>query len=327
MSSKKYFYNPHTLRFEEYSVPLRKRFYSSLGFACAILVAGFCMYCISYAFFPSQKEKALLREIDQMKYEYDVVTTHLDQISGRLEQIHHKDNELHRLVLGMDPIDSTVWEAGVGGHERYASLMQFPHSGEMMAQTKKRVGQLERQMEMQARSLDSIERMAELKEEKLASIPSIKPVRVDLLKRDVTLMSGFGIRVHPVHKVPKMHTGLDFTCPTGTAIQATGNGVVTSIKKSATGYGLHVEIDHGFGYQTLYAHMSKAYVKMGEHVLKGQQIGLVGSTGTSTAPHCHYEVRYNGSPVDPIHYCLDGLTPQQYKQIVNQASMTVQSFD
>jgi septal ring factor EnvC (AmiA/AmiB activator) len=327
MSRKKYFYNPHTLQFEEFKIPLKKRFYSSLGLACAIIVSGFCMYCVTYAFFPSQKEKALLREIDQMKYEYDVVSTHLDQISDKLDHIHHKDNDLHRLVLGMDPIDSTVWEAGVGGHERYASLMQFPHGGELMTQTRKRVGQLERQMEMQARSLDSISIMAKLKEEKLASVPSIKPVRVDLLKRDVTLLSGFGIRVHPVHKVPRMHTGLDFTAPAGTAIQATGNGTVSSIKRSSSGYGHHIMINHGFGYETLYAHLSESYVKVGERVTKGQQIGLVGSTGTSTAPHCHYEVHYNGSPVDPIHYCLDGLTPQQYKYLVDQASLANQSFD
>lgn len=327
MSRKKYFYNPHTLQFEEYHIPLKKRFYRSLGLACGIMVTGFFMYCISYAFFPSQKEKALLREIDQMRYEYGVVSEHLDQLSGRLYQLHEKDNEMHRLVLGMDPVDSTVWEAGVGGHERYASLMQFPNSGEMMTSTRRRVDQLARQIELQAVSLDSISLMAQLKEEKLASVPSIKPVRVDLLKRNVTLLSGYGMRVHPVHKVPKMHTGIDFTAPAGTAIQATGNGVVTQIRESNTGYGLHIVIDHSFGYQTLYAHLSDSHVRVGEKVKKGQQIGTVGSTGTSTAPHCHYEVHYNGVPVDPIHYCLDGLTPQQYKWIVDQASRVNQSFD
>ena len=327
MSRKKYCYNPHTLQYEEYRIPLRKRFYRSLGLACGIIVSGFFLYCISYAFFPSQKEKALIREIEQMKYEYGVVSEHLDQLSNKLYEIHERDNDLHRLVLGMDPVDSTVWEAGVGGHERYAGLMQYPHSGELMTQSRKRVDKLARQMEMEAVSLDSVAIMAELKEEKLASVPSIKPVRVDLLKRDVTLLSGFGMRVHPIHKVLKMHTGIDFTAPAGTAIQATGNGVVTQIKESASGYGLHITIDHGFGYQTLYAHLSESHVKLGETVKKGQQIGLVGSTGTSTAPHCHYEVHYNGSPVDPIHYVLDGLTPSQYKQIVDQASRTNISFD
>ncbi len=269
----------------------------------------------------------MLREIDQMKYEFKVVSTHMDQLSDRLNQIHDKDNDLNRLVLGMDPIDSTVWEAGVGGHERYASLMQFPNGGELMAQTRRRVDQLARQMEMETRSLDSVEIMAKMKEDELASVPSIKPVRIDLLKRDVSLLSGFGMRMHPIHKVMKMHAGIDFTCPYGTAIQATGNGVVESIKNSPTGYGLHVTINHGYGYETVYAHMSSVQVEVGEHVLKGQHIGNVGSTGTSTAPHCHYEVHYNGVPVNPINYVLDGLTPQQYKQIVAQADHANQSFD
>jgi hypothetical protein len=327
MSSQKYYYNSHTLQFEEYRIPLKKRFYRTLGLSSAILVTAFGIYILAYTSFPSQKEKSLLREIDQMKYEYGVVATHLEQLAGRLNQIQERDAEVHRFMLGMEPIDSTVWEAGVGGHERYASLMQFPHSGEIMTLTRRRVDQLSRQMELQAGSLDSIETMALAKEEKLASIPSIKPVRVDLLRRNVTLLSGFGMRVHPIHKVRKMHTGIDFTAPTGTAIQATGNGVVVAIKESGSGYGRHIVIDHGFDYQTLYGHMAEIHVKLGEQVKKGQQIGTVGSTGTCTAPHCHYEVHYNGVPVDPIHYCLDGLTPQEYKSIVDQASIANQSFD
>lgn len=268
-----------------------------------------------------------MREIDQMKYEYGVVTTHMTQLSSKLNQIQERDANVHRFMLGIDPIDSTVWEAGVGGHERYASLMQYTNSGDLMAQTRKHLDQISRQMEMQSSSLDSVEVLALQKEEKLASIPSIKPVRVDLLKRNVTLLSGFGMRVHPIHKVRKMHTGIDFTAPSGTAIQATGNGVIVAIKDSGTGYGRHVIIDHGFDYQTLYGHMSEIQVKVGEKVIKGQQIGTVGSTGTATAPHCHYEVHYNGVPVDPIHYCLDKLTPAEYKMIVDQASVANQSFD
>ena len=327
MSSQKYYYNSHTLQFEEYRLPLKKRLFRSLGIASAILVTACGIYLLSYAFLPSQKEKALVRELDQIKYEYSVVNSHVDHLSTRLNQIHDRDGEVYRFILGMDPIDSTVWEAGVGGHERYASLMQFPNSGEMMTQTKRRVDQLMRQLELQAGSLDSLEMMALQKEEKLASIPSIKPVRIDLLKRNVTLMSGFGMRVHPIHKVRKMHTGIDFTAPTGTAIQATGNGVVTEVKSSGSGYGLHVVIDHGFDYQTLYGHMSDVHVRIGEKVKKGQQIGTVGRTGTATAPHCHYEVHYNGVPVDPIHYCLDKLTPREYKIIVSQAAAANQSFD
>jgi hypothetical protein len=150
MSNQKYFYNSHTLRFEEYRIPLKKRFFRSLGLTSAILMTSFGMYLIVYSFFPSQKERALMREMDQMKYEYGLVTAHMDQLSSRLNQSHERDGNVHRFVLGINPIDSTVWEAGVGGHERYASLMQYQHSGEMMAQTRKRLDQLSRQMELQS---------------------------------------------------------------------------------------------------------------------------------------------------------------------------------
>jgi murein DD-endopeptidase MepM/ murein hydrolase activator NlpD len=169
--------------------------------------------------------------------------------------------------------------------------------------------------------------MAKSREDMIASIPSIKPVRIDKLSKDMNLMSGYGIRLHPVHKVNKMHEGLDFTAPPGTPIQSTGNGRVIKVENKSSGYGRHVIIDHGFGYQTLYAHMKEIKIRQGTIVKKGQLIGTVGNTGTSTAPHCHYEVRYNKRPVNPIHYCMDDLSPQEYQELVEKASITNQSFD
>ena len=161
----------------------------------------------------------------------------------------------------------------------------------------------------------------------IASIPSIKPVRIDLLNKNLNAMSGFGIRLHPVHKVDRMHTGIDFTAPSGTPIQATGDGVVIKADYGRVGYGNHVIIDHGYGYSTLYGHMMKIKVKEGQEVKKGQTIGLVGNTGTSTAPHLHYEVRQKGNPVDPIIYCMDDLTPDEYQSLVERAKLENQSFD
>ena len=168
--------------------------------------------------------------------------------------------------------------------------------------------------------------MAEDKEKMLASIPSIKPVRSDKLNRGVKLLSGFGYRLHPIHKIRKMHQGIDFSAPRGTAIQATGDGVVEAVKYKKSGYGIHVIIDHGYGYKTLYGHMSKVDVQTGQKIKKGQKIGSVGSTGTSTAPHCHYEVHYKGKAVNPIDYVLDGLTPKEYQELVRLAELDNQSF-
>ena len=165
------------------------------------------------------------------------------------------------------------------------------------------------------------------REVKLASIPSIKPVQEDKLKRKIQHLSGFGYRIHPILKVKKFHKGMDFTAPTGTPIQATGNGVVKRVERKKRGYGTNIIIDHGFGYETLYAHMHEVFVKKGEKVIRGQKIGTVGSTGTSTAPHLHYEVRINGKAVNPIDYCLDGLTPAEYQQLLEKSKIENQSFD
>ena len=165
------------------------------------------------------------------------------------------------------------------------------------------------------------------KEEKfLASRPSIKPVRSDKLAKGVNFLSGFGYRIHPIFKVKKMHYGIDFTAPKGTAIQATGSGRVVKATRNA-GFGNHIVIDHGFGYQTIYAHLSKINIRQGDQVVRGQLIGTVGSSGISTAPHCHYEVHVNGKPVNPISYCLDGLSVQEYKELVTLAGQVVQSLD
>ena len=160
----------------------------------------------------------------------------------------------------------------------------------------------------------------------LAHIPPIKPVRSDKLRRKVGLLSGFGRRIHPIYKIPKMHYGIDFTAPRGTPIQATGAGKVVKAGRGA-GYGNRVIIDHGFGYQTLYAHMKRIDVNVGDTVVRGDKIGLVGNTGASTAPHCHYEVTLHDQKVNPLHYCMDGLTPEEYQELVKAAEMPNQSFD
>jgi murein DD-endopeptidase MepM/ murein hydrolase activator NlpD len=227
----------------------------------------------------------------------------------------------------MEPINESVWTGGVGGSEKYTHLVKYPNTGTLLEETHQKVDKLMLQLKIQKNSLDTILAKASSREDMLASIPSIKPVRIDLLNKNLNAMSGFGIRLHPVHKVDRMHTGIDFTAPPGTPIQATGNGVVIKAEHERVGYGHHVIIDHGYGYTTLYGHMSSFNVKVGEVVHKGQSIGKVGDTGTSTAPHLHYEVRLKGNPVDPVIYCMDDLTPEEYQLLVQRASLENQSFD
>lgn len=141
------------------------------------------------------------------------------------------------------------------------------------------------------------------------------------------MASGYGYRIHPIYKVRKLHTGTDFSAPTGTPIYATGDGKVSTYKRSRAGYGNHIVIDHGYGYQTLYAHMSKVDVKRGQKVKRGDVIGYIGSSGRSTAPHLHYEVIKDGRKINPINYFFNDLSPEEYEMMLELSSHSNQSFD
>ncbi|HMQ61309.1 MAG TPA: M23 family metallopeptidase [Flavilitoribacter sp.] len=326
MRKEKFIYNTQTLRYEKVVEPLSTTILRIFGFLCAAVVTGFVLMLITHKYFPSPELASVRNENQQLQSELDGFSQNFEQLSTVLQEIQKRDAYAHRMVFGMDPISEGIWEGGVGGHDKYQDLRQYEYSGEKMADLHERVDKLSRQMDIQSHSLDTILRMANEKETMLASLPSIKPVRIDKLARGLNLLSGFGMRIHPIYKVPKMHTGIDFTAPAGTPIQATGEGKVIRADRG-NGYGNHVIIDHGYGYQTLYAHMSRIDVKVGQEVKRGQSIGLVGSSGTSTAPHCHYEVIFKGQKIDPINYVTDGLTPAEYEQLRKAAISANQSMD
>ncbi len=327
MSQQKYVYNTQSLQFERLKPSPKQIILRATGYLFAILFTGFIFFILADIFLPSPREKALKRELEHMKYQYVLMTEQVTEMGDQLDHIQMRDAELHRFILGMDPIEESVWEAGIGGSDRYADLAVYPSTAELLVSSKMKIDELSRKLSLEFESLSDIERNAMNREKMLASIPSIKPVREDLLKRNVKALSGFGIRLHPVHKVRRLHQGIDFTAPRGTAIQATGDGTVISAKSSRVGYGNSVIIDHGYGYTTLYGHMSKILVNVGDKVVKGEKIGEVGNSGTSTAPHLHYEVRIKGNPVDPITYVLDDLSPEEYQFLVERASVENQSFD
>ena len=327
MKKEKFIYNTQTLRYEKVEVSLQSKLIRWFGLLCAVLVSSTIIAIFADSLFSSPREKILERELQAMQQQYDVVNEKMELHAKVLENLQERDANVHRMIFGMDPIDAGVWEGGVGGAERYKSLMAYQSSGKMMIETMQRLDKLSRKIVVQSKSLDSIVVMIEEKDKMLASLPSIKPVRADKLKKSMTAMSGFGMRVHPIYRVRKMHKGIDFSARTGTPIYATGDGVISRVQNSRTGYGNNVKINHGYGYETLYAHMSKILVKPGQKVFKGQKIGLVGSTGRSTGPHLHYEVHYKGNAINPIDYCQDGLKPQEYAQFVELASTSNISFD
>ncbi len=323
---EKFVYNIHTLTYEKVVIPLKTRIWQAFGFFSVVLVTSFILLALLYTWFPSPREKELLREIDQMEYKYGQISGQLDMMAKVLQNIQDRDAGVHRAVFGMDPIDPGVWNGGVGGHEAHPELAAFKYGGNAIRSTIEKVDLLSRQLSLQSKSLDTIQQMANNQQKMLASMPSIKPVREDKLQKSIGTLSGFGYRIHPVYKVRKFHAGLDFPARIGTAVQASGDGVVVEAGWHH-GYGNCVKISHGYGYETLYGHLSRMNVRVGEKVKKGHKIGDVGDTGLSTAPHLHYEVHYKGNPINPINFCLDNLTPLEYQGLVNSANAANQSLD
>lgn len=323
---EKFVYNIQTLTYEKVVIPFKTRIWQAFGFFSVVLVTAIALLAVLYTYFPSPREKELLREIDQMGYKYEQLNGQLGLMSKVLHNIQERDANVHRAVFGMDPIDQDVWDGGVGGHNAHPELSAFEYSSEIIEGTLNQMDALGRQLAIQSRSLDTIQKLANNQQQMLASLPSIKPVREDKLQKSMNILSGFGYRIHPIYKVKKFHEGVDFPARIGTAIQTTGDGTVVEAGWH-NGYGNCVKVSHGYGYETWYAHMSKITVHIGEKIKKGHQLGLVGDTGTSTAPHLHYEVHYKGKPINPINFCLDKLTPSEYQTLVNSANTANQSLD
>ncbi|MEM7104420.1 MAG: M23 family metallopeptidase [Bacteroidota bacterium] len=324
MRKEKFIYNTNTLRYEKVEVSWKTRLMQGVSFFSAVLVFSSIIVLLVYRFLDSPKEKELKTEITFMEKQYDLLNDQISVYDKILHNMKDRDDNIYRMMFSMDPIDSYVWDGGTGGSQKYEQLKNFSNS-QLMTETSRKIDKLGRQLAIQSLSLDTISTMLEEKEKMLAAIPSIRPVRN--LTRDIKLFSGFGMRIHPIHKVKKMHWGIDFTAPKGTKVYATGNGKVVDIGRSKSGYGNKIIIDHGYGYKTLYAHLASIDVVKGQVVMKGEVIGSVGNTGTSTAPHLHYEVIQKGHKVNPIHFCMDGLTPEEYREMAEMAAVGNQSFD
>jgi murein DD-endopeptidase MepM/ murein hydrolase activator NlpD len=247
----------------------------------------------------------------------------MEQVEQVLANIEDRDNNIYRLYFEANPIPEEQRRAGFGGVNRYKSLEGFNNS-EMIIATTKRLDVIQKQMVIQSRSLDEITKLAEDKEKLLAAIPAIQPVKNEDLTR---MASGYGWRSDPFTKARKMHWGMDFTAPKGVPIYATGDGIVTRADNNASGYGKHIRVDHGYGYMSLYAHLSNYNVKRGQKVKRGDLIGFIGSTGRSEAPHLHYEVWKDEERINPINFYYGSLTAEEFENMLKFANQENQSLD
>lgn len=323
MARLKYRFNTRTLSYEKIELDWKQRLLKATTFFISSAFLGAIIYLGVSKVIDSPKEKLLKRENSQLKAQYELLDKRMDQATAVLEDIERRDDEIYRTIFEAEPIPKEIREAGFGGVNRYKNLEGFRNS-DLIIESSSKLDKITKQLYIQSKSYDEVYNMAIQKEKMLASIPAIQPVANKDLKR---MASGYGMRMHPIYKRRKMHTGMDFSAEKGTEIYATGEGRAIVVEKSQRGYGNHILIDHGYGYVTLYGHMSEFNIREGEEVKRGQVIGYVGNTGTSVAPHLHYEVIKNDAKVNPINYYFNDLTPAEYEQMIEFASQPTQSFD
>lgn len=320
MAKIKYFYNPHKLDFEKVGTSIWSIVLRVFGFLSASAVAGGIMVFAAYSFIDSPKERILKRENEQYKTQIKYLNKKIIGLGNAIAELKDRDANIYRAIFEAEPMEINLGK--IASSDKYRNLEGFDNSEELIALNKK-IDELTILVSSQSKSFDELSILAKNKTEFLASIPAIQPIS----NKDLTrVASGYGYRIHPIFKTHKFHSGIDFTAPQGTPIYATGNGTV-STAENGSGYGNHVVVYHGFGYSSLYAHMSRIKARPGQKVKRGELIGYVGSTGTSTAPHVHYEVIKGANKINPINYFFNDLTEEEYQAIRDIASREGQSFD
>ncbi len=323
MAKTKYVFNPKTLAYEEVRKSGGQRIVNTFLFLMTSLAVGTGLIVLVYNFFETPRERMQRMELEQVKLEYKIMNGRLDKLQQLMDEMSDRDDNIYRVIFEAEPIPKSVRKAGYGGVDRYNHLEGYSNS-ELLIQTAKKLDQLASQIYVQSKSFDEVYEMARNKEMMLSCIPAIQPVSNTDLKR---LSSFYGYRIDPIYKINKFHAGVDFSAPQGTTIYAAGAGKVIKTSKSPRGYGNTITIDHGYGYQTFYAHIKDIQVKRGDIVKRGQEIGTVGNTGKSTAPHLHYEVRKNGRTVNPIYYFFNDLSPDEFAKILDQSKYSNQTLD
>jgi murein DD-endopeptidase MepM/ murein hydrolase activator NlpD len=323
MPKKRYRYNPKTLMYEEVKVSFRKRLFRILSHLFTGATFTFVVLLIAYSFFESPKELMQRREIEQLTLQYNVLNDRISQMEDVLADLQEKDDNIYRVIFEAEPVSPSIRKAGYGGANKYAKLDGYQNS-DVIIETTRRIDQLANQLYVQSKSFDDVFDMAKNKAEMLSCLPAIQPMKNENLRR---ISSYYGYRIDPFYKIKKFHQGVDFSAPYGTEIYATGDGVVTTVKRSRRGYGNEIIIDHGYGYETRYAHLQEFKVRRGEKVSRGQVIGLVGNTGKSTAPHLHYEVIKDNKTVNPIYYFFNDLSPEQFDRMLDLSAIPTQSMD
>ena len=315
MSKRKYHFNPETLSMEQVEhgfVYWLKRTGASLLTSIAV---GIVFFFLFFSFFPSPREKQVAQEKEALKTQYEMLERQIDQMQLVLLDMQQRDDNLYRTLFKADPIPLSV-RLGTARPVSYYDSIASMTDMQLAADITMHADRIEKALYVQVKSYDEILELAKQQEVRMENLPAIQPV----FNKDLTrVASGYGWRIDPVYHTRKFHAGMDFTTPTGTDVYATGNGAVDFVGWRQ-GYGNCVIINHGYNYQTLYAHLSSALVYVGQKVHRGDVIALSGNTGKSTGPHVHYEVRYKGQPLDPRNFYFQDLSPEEYDKMVQMSN-------
>lgn len=310
-----YIYNPQTQTYDRIYPTVRQRAVSILRRLFIGMGLGAGSFIVLLLIFGSPSEKELRKENSKLKAQYNVLSRRLDEAMGVLQDIQQRDDNLYRVIFMADPIPSAIRQAGYGGTNRYEHLMDMANS-ELVINTTQKMDLLSKQLYIQSRSFDDVVELCKSHDEMLRCIPAIQPISNKDLRKTA---SGYGTRIDPIYGTTKFHSGMDFSAPMGTDVYATGDGKVVQMGWQ-TGYGNRIVVDHGFGYQTIYAHLQEFRTKVGKKVVRGEVIGGVGSTGKSTGPHLHYEVHVKGKVVNPVNYYFMDLTAEDYDRMIQIAA-------
>lgn len=316
MKKIKYYYNTQTLRYEKIDTPLRVRLLQFFAFLAASFFTAFIIVLIVFKFVPSPQLKIAEMKYEKMRQNYQMLIAQTQKLQQSMAALEKRDNDVYRSIFEANPLPDSA-RAKLIEQQKEIEKVTALNDDELGNELMNTLNNINARITYQFNSYNQIEKLIKNQSQKLSSIPAIQPISNRDLNR---IASGFGYRIDPVYGTPKLHKGLDFTAPQGTPIYATGDGRVITAGYDQGGYGNHVIINNGYGYQTLFGHMVRIKAKVGQYVKRGEVIGWVGSTGKSTGPHCHYEVHINGREVDPIYFFYNDLTPEQFDRILKIAS-------
>lgn len=323
MKKIKYYYNTHTLRYEKLETPLRVKVLRVFGFLAAALVTAALISFFAFRFVGSPNERLLKMENDRLNDGYSQLNKELREVRQQMRDLENRDNEVYRSIFEANPIPDSA-RAKAQEKVKQTAIIESMSGNQLYRSLLGSINELKNRIALQNKSYAEINERIKNKEKILAATPAIQPVSNKELKR---IASGFGYRIDPIYKTIKLHPGLDFTAPSGTPIYATADGVIEESGFNTGGYGNHIIINHGYGYKTLYGHMSRIKGRRGQKVTRGEVIGWVGSTGKSTGPHLHYEVHKNGQKIDPVYFFYNDLSPEQFDLLLKKAGASNQSFD